>query len=249
MITDESFKMYSKELNKLKPMNTKREKEIRQLMVDPNTSEEQKKQLRDEIVKGYLRYVISEASKLRYTGIEMVDLIGEGNYGLMKAIEQFDWTSGNKFTTYAYHWIRAQMLACVYNDARMIRLPMNIAQDLHKQIKNLNENNVELDNVMANLPTTTDLFRTIGDDENNTLVDVIKNTNAQIPDEAYSVKDSVNLLLSKLTEREQKIIKWSFGIEGIEMDTAEIAEELKMNKESIRVIRLKALDKMKSFAL
>lgn len=245
MITDDSFKAYSKDLGKCKQMTAKREREIRKMMIDPNTTEQQKKQLKDEMVKGYLKYVISEASKLRYTGLDMVDLIGEGNYGLMKAIDDFDWNKGLKFTTYAYHWIRAQMMISIYNDARTIRLPTNIAQELHRQVKNLNENNVELDGTMSNLPSTIDLFKSINsDDEDSTLLDVVQNDNASIPDEAFSMRDFISKLISKLDEREQKVIKLSFGLDGRELDIKEIAVEMDLHKESVRLIRLKALEKM-----
>jgi len=139
MITDDSFKMYSKELTKLPQMNAKREKQIMALMLDPTTTDETKKQLKDEIVTGYLRYVIKEANRFSFAGVDMVDLISEGNYGLMVAIDKFDWSSGNKFTTYCYHWIRQSILNCIYENSKTIRLPINISQELHRQIKQVND--------------------------------------------------------------------------------------------------------------
>ena len=245
MISDESFKVYSKEITKTKQMTTKREKEIVAKMLDPTTTAEEKKQLKDEIVKGYLKYVIKEANKFQFSGVDMVDLIQEGNMGLMVAIENFDWTSGNKFTTYCYHWIRQGILNCIYNNARTIRLPINIAQELHRQVKGYNEGNKEIDGEYANLPNTVDLFKKINsEDEDSTLLDVIKNDNASIPDYDFTNKHLVEILLSKLDEREKKIITMYYGLNGEDLDIKEIAEKLNIHKESVRLIKIKAEEKL-----
>jgi RNA polymerase sigma factor (sigma-70 family) len=184
MINDDSFKLYSKELTKMPQMNPKREKEIVSKMLNPLTDDGEKKALKDEMVKGYLRYVIKEVNKFQFAGVDMVDLIQAGNLGLINAIENFDWNSGNRFTTYCYHWIKQGILACIYENARTIRLPINVAQELHRQIKSLNNGKGELDSEMSNLPNTIDLQQSIsGEDETSTLLDVIKNTNALIPDD------------------------------------------------------------------
>lgn len=246
VITDDSFKLYSKELNKLPRISSKREKEIIEQIKTGTVDNVTKKQLEDEIVKGYLRYVIHEASKLRYTGVDLVDLISEGNYGLMKAIQSFDYNSGNKFTTYAYYWIKAQMMACVYDTAKIIRLPHNVAQELHRQIKDLNETGKEISSEMANLPSTIDLYKHINtDDEDSSLVDVIKNTNADDIEKQISLKYTIDLLLNRCTEREQKVIKLLFGLDGVQKDMKDIALEMNLNVESIRNIQNKALNKMK----
>jgi len=245
VITDESFKRYSKELNKLPRITAKREKEIINKIKTTTLTSTEKKELEDEIVKGYLRYVIHEASKLRYTGVDMTDLISEGNYGLMKAIKSFDFNSGNKFTTYAYYWIKAQMMSCVYDTAKLIRLPHNVAQELHRQIKQLNETGKELSSDIANLPSTIDLFKQINtDDEDSNLVDVIKNTNADDVEHKISLRYTIDLLLSRCDEREQNVIKLLFGIDGTQKDMKQIAEEYNLNVESIRNIQNKALKKM-----
>lgn len=246
MISDDSFKLYSKELNKLPQMTTKREKQIVSKMLDVNTTAEEKKQLKDEIVVGYLRYVIKEANKFSFSGIDMVDLIQAGNLGLMNAIEQFDWSSGNKFTTYCYHWIRQGILAHVYDYARTIRLPINIAQELHRQIKSVNEGLGEMSGEMSNLPNTIDLFQSINsDDETSTLLDVVKNDNALIPDYDFSNKDLINVLLSKLSERERKVLTMYYGLDGCDWDIKEIADKLNIHKESVRLTKIKAEEKLK----
>ena len=250
MINDDSFKLYSKELTKMPQMNPKREKEIVSKMLDPLTDDVEKKALKDEMVKGYLRYVIKEVNKFQFAGVDMVDLIQAGNLGLINAIENFDWNSGNRFTTYCYHWIKQGILACIYENARTIRLPINVAQELHRQIKSLNNGKGELDSEMSNLPNTIDLQQSIsGEDETSTLLDVIKNTNALIPDYEISNKDLINKLFSKLSERENKVLTMYYGLDGKDWDIKEIADELGIHKESVRLTKIKAEEKLKkSFA-
>jgi|LakMenE18May11ns_1017448.scaffolds.fasta_scaffold9561301_1 RNA polymerase sigma factor (sigma-70 family) len=250
MINDDSFKLYSKELTKMPQMNPKREKEIVSKMLDPLTDDVEKKALKDEMVKGYLRYVIKEVNKFQFAGVDMVDLIQAGNLGLINAIENFDWSSGNRFTTYCYHWIKQGILACIYENARTIRLPINVAQELHRQIKSLNNGKGELDSEMSNLPNTIDLQQSIsGEDETSTLLDVIKNTNALIPDYEISNKDLIDKLFSKLSERENKVLTMYYGLDGKDWDIKEIADELGIHKESVRLTKIKAEEKLKkSFA-
>jgi len=251
MINDDSFKLYSKELTKLPQMNAKREKEIMGKMLDPLTSENEKKLLKDEMVKGYLRYVIKEVNKFQFSGVDMIDLIQAGNLGLMNAIENFDWSSGNRFTTYCYHWIKQGILACIYENARTIRLPINIAQELHRQVKQLNNGKGELTSEMSNLPNTIDLQQSIsGDDESSTLLDVVKDNNALIPDFEISNKDLIDKLFSKLSERETKVLTMYYGLDGKDWDIKEIANELGIHKESVRLTKIKAEEKLqKLFAL
>ena len=246
IVTDPSFRLYSKDLNKLSTMNTKREREIKTLMVDPTTSKEQKQQLKNELVTGYLRFVIQQASKLKYSGIDVIDLISEGNMGLMMAVNKFDFNSNNKFGTFARHWVKSQMMNCIYENSRMIRLPQNVGQELHRQVKSFNDENKELESEYANLPYTIDLFKKIGGDDGDesSLIDIIKNDNADNIEGNLSIKDQVNMLIAKLDKREQKVIKLLFGLDGVEQDMKEIALEMNMNVESIRNIKNKAMAKM-----
>ena len=251
MITDDSFKMYSKELTKLPQMTTKREKQIVALMNDPNTTDEEKKQLKDEIVVGYLRYVIKEANKFSFAGVDMVDLISEGNMGLMTAINKFDWQSGNKFTTYCYHWIRQGILNCIYENSKTIRLPVNISQELHRQIKSVNDGVIEeMDHDLTNLPNTIDLFTQIkGGEDNSTLLDVIENDNASIPDRDFSNKNIIETMFLKLTERERKVLTMYYGLDGEDLDIKEIAQKLNIHKESVRLTKIAAESKLKELFL
>jgi RNA polymerase sigma factor (sigma-70 family) len=238
-----SYKSYSKEVNHHKMMTTKREREIQALMVDPNTTEDEKNKLKNEVIEGHLKYVLQQANKYSGLGLELEDLIAEGNMGLMIAMESFDWSRGNKFITHASQWVRHEILDALYNNSRIVRLPVNIAQQLHREIKAVNDGKIEeLSGEMANLPNTTDLHKVIGED--SSLLDIVQNVNALAPDAQIEYDYTVKYLLSKLDERSAKIIKLLFGIGGKEHDIKEVAEELDIHKETVRQIKIKALEKL-----
>jgi RNA polymerase sigma factor (sigma-70 family) len=133
----------------------------------------------------------------------------------------------------------------VYNHARSIRLPVNIAMQLHKETKELNETNKELSAEMANLPSSSDLDRKIG--EEGTLIDILKNDNADMPDADIEYEYDIRYLLSKLDKRSADIIKLIYGLDGVQLDIKEVAEELGIHKETVRLIKNKALEKLASF--
>jgi RNA polymerase sigma factor (sigma-70 family) len=242
-----SFKSYSKDVTKYKMMNTKRENEIKALMLDPSTTDDEKAKLKQEVIEGHLKYVLQQANKYTGLGLELDDLIAEGNMGLMIAMESFDWSRGNKFITHAAQWVRHEILDAIYDNSRTIRLPVNIAQRLHREIKSQNEGNGEMSDEMVNLPNSTDLNKVIGED--STLVDVIKNINAEMPDAQLEYESTVNFLLSKLDERSAKVIKLIYGIGGKELDIKEVSEELNIHKETVRLIKIKALEKLEKRVL
>lgn len=247
MISDETFKYYSKELTQTPVMTTKREREIANLINTTNLTKQERKQLDDEIVTGHLRYVVTEAGKLQFSGVEAADLISEGNYGLMQAINGFDWSKGLKFGTYARHWIRQSMLLYIYNNARTIRLPYNIVQELHRQVKALNESGKEMEGEYANLPSTTDLFAKMGNgEEDGTLLDVVKNESADDFEKQFIKRDLIDKMMIKLEKREQDVVKLLFGLDGEEMDCVEIGKKLNMHKENVRLIKIKALSKLQN---
>jgi RNA polymerase primary sigma factor len=237
-----SFDLYLKELSRIPKMNTQRELEIKKLINDDTVDESVKDELKKEIVTGHLRFVIQQAKRFIGSGIEFEDLIAEGNDGLLSAIESFDWKRGTKFNTHAIYWIRAKIYNAINNNSRVIRLPHNISQQLSKEIIKRREKNVEMSDEMTNLPTTTDLFRPIGED--STLLDVINNDRAELADSQAIYNSTVEYLLSKLNDRDKNIVKLLYGIEGKQLNMDEIAEKYDMNKESIRLIKNRSLKKM-----
>jgi RNA polymerase primary sigma factor len=162
--------------------------------------------------------------------------------GLVIAMDKFDWTKSNKFITFANQWVRHEMLMAIYNHARIIRLPVNIAMQLHKEIKVMNETNKELSAEIANLPSTSELDRVVGED--GTFLDILKNNNAESPDADIEFRSTMNYLLSKLDERSANIIKLLYGLEGEELDIKEVAVKLNIHKETVRQLKIKAIEKL-----
>jgi RNA polymerase primary sigma factor len=223
-------------------MNSKREKAIKAIYNDPATTEETKQQLRQEMIEGHLRYVMQQANKYSGMGIELDDLIAEGNIGLIKAMDTFDWSRNIKFITHASYHVRGEILFALNNDGRSIRLPMNVMHKLNREMKEVREKGVEISDEMANLPTTTDLHRVIGED--SILADVLKDNNAKLTDYDYEFDNLVDYLLSRLDDRSAKVVTLLFGLKGEQREMKEIAEDMGLNVETIRNIKNKALEKL-----
>jgi RNA polymerase sigma factor (sigma-70 family) len=237
-----AYKLYSKEINKYVMMNSKREKQIKSLYNNPNTSDVEKERLKQEMIEGHLKYVLQQANKYSGMGIELDDLIAEGNMGLIKAMSSFDWNRDIKFITHASYHVRGEILFALNNNARSIRLPMNVMHQLNTEMKNLREKGIEMSDELINLPTTTDLHRTVGED--SILADVLKNNNAKIADYDYEFDDLVDYLLSRLDDRSAKIVSLLFGLKGEQKDMKDIAVDMGLNVETIRLIKNKALEKL-----
>lgn len=237
-----SYKLYSKEVNTFSKMTTKREKEIKKLMLDPNTSEEEKSKLNNEIIEGYLKLVLYIANKHIGLGMDLEDLIAEGNLALIKAIKSFDWSKDNKFITYATSSIRGEILNALNNNSRIIRLPMNVMHQLSKEYKEFNNKGIEISDEIVNLPSTINLYKTISED--SSLIDIIKNNNATQADYDFEFDNLVDYLLSRLDERSAKVIVSLYGLKGYQKDIKTIAEEMNLNIETIRNIKNRALEKL-----
>jgi RNA polymerase primary sigma factor len=237
-----AFKAYSKELNHYAIMTKAKEKQIVEKYNDPNTTDDEKQHLKDMLVEGHLKFALQIANGFAGCGVELDDIIADANMGLIKAVNSFDWNRNIKFITHASYHVRGEILNSLNNNARVIRLPMNVMHKLNKEVKALNNNGIEMSGDMANLPSTIDLHRTIGED--SSLVDVIKNTNASIPDADLEYESNVNYLLSKLDKRSAKVISLLFGLQGKQLEIKEIADELDIHKETVRLIKNKALEKL-----
>ncbi|MFZ9376931.1 MAG: sigma-70 family RNA polymerase sigma factor [Candidatus Fonsibacter ubiquis] len=260
IVRSEDIQFYLKDLKKIPVITHEREIEIfRTFKNKKDLSKTEKQKLVDEIVKGNLRFVISIAKTYQNQGLDVVDLISEGNIGLIKAVDRYDIDSGFKFISYAVWWIRQQILYALNEYARTIRVPSNVIQEAQKLKKNESSQEDQYfiehsETYLNNIPTTVDLFKEINED-GDTLLELIINPNAESPEKLANsdedLKHRIKYMLSFLDERESAIIDGYFGLSGIEKNLEDLGEEFGRTKERIRQLKDKAIKKLRneSFSL
>jgi RNA polymerase primary sigma factor len=208
-INQEEISVYLKDIRKLTVMTVEREKELAKRMLSGELSRLEKEEIKKEILEGNLRFVITVSKQYQNQGLDLPDLIAEGNYGLLKAIENFDWSKNLRFISYAVWWIRQSILQSLNENARTIRFPVNVVQELHKAKKQQEITGDDLEDKYANLPYTINLDTPLNED-GDTLMDVIVNNNIESPDSGLNteqtLKDRLLLMLDILDERERIII-------------------------------------------
>ena len=240
---------YLKDVRKIKVLTPAREKELAKLMLDKSTPTKIREKVHLELLEGNLRFVISVAKDYQGQGVELSDLIAEGNYGLLKAIKNFDWEKGFRFISYAVWWVKQSILQCLNENARTIRLPVNIIQELHKEKKKVGDEITKLSTKLSTLPTVINYDRPIND-EGDTLIDILVNNNADNPEEIFAdevnLKDELIKLMSILDDREKNVVIDYYGLSGTPMTLQEIGDELSLTKERIRQIKEKALRKLRN---
>ena len=153
-INQEEIAGYLKDIRRIRVMTPDREKELAKKILSPDITEQEKKKIHKELLEGNLRFVITVSKQYQNQGLDLSDLIAEGNYGLMKAIENFDWTKGLRFISYAVWWVRQSILQSLNENARTIRLPVNVVQELHRAKKDLESTGAPLSDKFATLPYT-----------------------------------------------------------------------------------------------
>lgn len=251
-INQEEIYSYLKDIRKIKVMTPERERELSKLMSSPTLSKEEKKQIETELVEGNLRFVITVAKQYQNQGLEMSDLIAEGNLGLIKAIKNFDWSKNLRFISYAVWWVRQSILQSLNENARTIRLPVNIVQEMHKEKKAVDKGLVEQSEKFATLPSIIQIDNTINED-GDTLMDVVVNPNALMPDESFNSKDLLKEklinVLNILDERERVIIEDYFGLTGNTRTLEDIGTDFGLTKERVRQIKEKGLRKLRNESL
>lgn len=248
-INQQEISSYLKDIRKLKVMTPERERELASRMLSNEISDKEKSQIIQELLEGNLRFVISVSKQYQNQGLDINDLIAEGNYGLLKAIENFDWSKNLRFISYAVWWIRQSILQSLNENSRTIRLPVNVVQELHKAKKELDKSGTTIPDKFANLPYTIDLDSPFND-EGDTLLDLIRNPNAINPDSNLSseqtVKDKLMSMLNVLDEREKIIIEDYFGLSGNTRTLEDIGNDFDLTKERVRQIKEKALRKLRN---
>jgi len=249
IINQSEISSYLKDIRKLKVMNVERERELAQVMLNPNSTIKEKNLVKKELIEGNLRFVISVCKQYQNQGLDLADLIAEGNYGLLKAIDKFDWSKNLRFISYGVWWIKQSIIESLNENARTIRLPVNIVQEYQKIKKVLNEFDNDTPKKFNNLPHTVDLDLMLNED-GDTLVSVIKNENADNPEDVFNTKliltEKLLSIIGILEDREKMIIQDYFGLNGSIRTLEEIGEDFNLTKERVRQIKEKALKKLRN---
>jgi RNA polymerase primary sigma factor len=248
-INQDEISHYLKDIRKIKVMTPERERQLSERILSDNITESEIKKIHKELLEGNLRFVITVAKQYQNQGLDFPDLIAEGNLGLMKAIDNFDWSKKLRFISYAVWWVRQSILQSLNENARTIRLPVNVVQELHKAKKELERGGMELPDKFANLPYTINLDNPLNE-EGDTLVDILNNPNAELPDAGLStedtLKDKLLSMLDVLDDREKSIIQDYFGLSGSTRTLEDIGNDFTLTKERVRQIKEKALRKLRN---
>ena len=230
-------------------MTPEREQALGERIASEDCSQREKDSIQKEMLEGNLRFVITVAKQYQNQGLDFPDLISEGNLGLMKAIQNFDWTKNLRFISYAVWWVKQSILQSLNDNARTIRLPVNVVQDLHRAKKAIESNGGKLEDKFQNLPSMIDLDMSINED-GDTLVDIIKNDQADMPDELFNSKDELKSqllsLLNVLDEREKVIVEDYYGLTGTPRTLEDIGGDFNLTKERVRQIKEKSLRKLRN---
>ena len=231
MINQSEISIYLKDIRSIKIVSLERENEIFNLIQDGNLNETQIEELKKELIIGNLKFVISIAKKYQNIGLDIPDLISEGNIGLISAMNHFDYKKGVRFITYASYWIKESIIKSVNENSRLVRLPVNVIKE------SIRKKPLEESNIIENKQ-----FKVVNDD---LLSDVIPGDESDIP--VYSLyKNDILNILNTLDERERFIIISSFGLQSEPKTLEEISKHLNISKERVNQIKQKSLIKLKS---
>ena len=263
LIIDDPVKMYLKEIGKVDLLNTEQELELAEKMANGDECAKQK------LVESNLRLVVSIAKRYVGRGMFFLDLIQEGNLGLMKAVEKFDYTKGYKFSTYATWWIRQAITRAIADQARTIRIPVHMVETINKVLRvsrqllqelgheasteeiaaKMNMSVEKVRDIMKLAQEPVSLETPIGEEEDSHLGDFIPDDDAPAPAEAASytlLREQLCEVLHTLTPREEHVLKLRFGLEdGRTRTLEEVGKVFNITRERIRQIEAKALRKLR----
>ena len=266
-ITDDSVRMYLREIGKIPLLSLEKETELAEKAMQGD------QRAKDKMAEANMRLVVSIAKRYSGRGLELLDLIQEGNTGLLRAVDKFDPSKGFKFSTYATWWIRQAITRAIADQARTIRIPVHMVETINKLMRTSRRLTQELNREPTNQELAkemdmdvekieyiqkikqdiTSLDAGIGRDgeegEESTLGDFIEDEDTASPEESATVqllKEQVREILSTLSDRERKILEMRFGLNGTKSHTLEeVGLEFAVTRERIRQIEAKALMKLK----
>ena len=260
---EDPVRMYLKEIGKVPLLTAEEEIELAKRM---EAGDEKAKQ---KLAEANLRLVVSIAKRYVGRGMLFLDLIQEGNLGLIKAVEKFDYEKGYKFSTYATWWIRQAITRAIADQARTIRIPVHMVETINKLIRESRQLLQELgreplpEEIAERMGISVERVREIlkisqepvsletpiGEEEDSHLGDFIQDQNVPVPAEAAAsnlLRDQLNEVLDRLTEREQKVLRLRFGMDdGRARTLEEVGKEFQVTRERIRQIEAKALRRLR----
>ncbi len=263
---DDSVRLYLREIGKIPLLSPEEEAELAKRIVKGD------KKAKDKMVESNMRLVVSIAKRYGGRGLDFLDLIQEGNTGLLRAVEKFDPDKGFKFSTYATWWVRQAITRAIADQARTIRIPVHMVETINKVLRTTRKLTAELnreptneeiakaldmevdkvDYVMRIKQDIASLDASIGregDDEDSVLGDFVEDEERDSPEDSAAnqiLKEQLSEIISTLTDREQKIIRLRFGIGGGRPHTLEeVGAEFDVTRERIRQIEAKALSKLR----
>ena len=260
---DDPVRMYLKEIGKIPLLTPEQELDIAKRMAEGDES------ARQVMTEANLRLVVSIAKRYVGRGMQLLDLIQEGNLGLLKAVEKFDYTKGYKFSTYATWWIRQSITRAIADQARTIRIPVHMVETINRVIRTAHsmvqslgreptaeeiaaEMHMELPKVEEILKIAQEpvsLETPIGEEEDSHLGDFIQDEEASQPAEAASytlLREQLEEVLTTLTPREEQVLRMRFGLtDGKAHTLEEVGKEFDVTRERIRQIESKALRKLR----
>ena len=266
VFADDSVRLYLREIGKIPLLSQEEEQELALKVVEGD------KKAKDKMVEANMRLVVSIAKRYSGRGLDLLDLIQEGNTGLLRAVEKFDPDKGFKFSTYATWWIRQAITRAIADQARTIRIPVHMVETINKVLRTTRKLTQELNRE----PTTEEIAKELdmevdkieyvmkikqdiasldasvgrdGDDEDSVLGDFVEDEERASPEDSAAMqilKEQLAAIISTLSEREQKIIRMRFGIGGERSHTLEeVGAEFSVTRERIRQIEAKALSKLR----
>lgn len=264
----DSVKAYLQEIGSIPRLTPEEEVETARLIQEGTP--EQQKLAKEKMINANLRLVVSNAKEYMKRGLSLQDLIQEGNIGLMRAVEKFDYTKGFRFSTYATWWIRQAIIRAIANQAHGIRIPVHVMEQINR-IKKVQRQMVQelgrepsIQDLAERLPDYTperieeilqlavdpvSLESPTGEEDDNQMIDFIRDTNAIDPSEIAqneATHAQIDAALKELSEREEQIVRMRFGLDGTEnvKSLEEVGKTFGITRERVRQIESKALRKL-----